>query len=83
MHRIHYFFRVYLYVWISARAKHEFFVDRKRLWDHLIDDIRYIPKCYMLLVAGNFNTPLNEAKPYICTPDKKFDKAPQNDRFDL
>ena len=34
----------------------------------------------MILVTGDFNIPLHEVMPYICTPDKKFAKAPQSDR---
>ena len=35
----------------------------------------------MLLVAGNFNIPLIEFAPYICTPNKKFIKIPQCDKI--
>ena len=83
MPRTHDFFCVYQYGWTSARARPDLLADRKRIWDLLADGIRHIPKSHMMLVAGDFNTPLTAAVPHVCTPDKKFAKAPQSDRMFL
>ena len=79
-HCIHDIFSVYQFAWNTTRDQTDLTRARAELWTRLGESVRHIPRRHMLLVAGDFNTPLDQAAPFVCASDAKFSRALQRDK---
>ena len=56
---------IYQTVWNTTKTNRGLFQARQDLWDRLKRGVQNIPKGHMLLIAGDFNTPLDRDPPHI------------------
>ena len=61
---IHDIFNVYQFVWNPRRNQTDLIHARAELWTRLDESVRHTPRRHMLLVAGDFNTPLDRVDPF-------------------
>ena len=77
---IHDIFNVYQFAWNTTRDPTDLTQARAELWTRLDESVRHTPRRHMLLVAGDFNTPLDRIDPFVCTSDAKFSRSLQEDK---
>ena len=77
---IHDIFNVYQFVWNPRRNQTDLIHARAELWTRLDESVRHTPRRHMLLVAGDFNTPLDRVDPFVCTSDARSSRALQKDK---
>ena len=71
---------VYQFAWNTTRDPTDLTQARAELWTRLDESVRHTPRRPMLLVAGDFNTPLDRVDSFVCTSDAKFSRALQKDK---
>ena len=76
----HDIFSVYQFAWNTTRDPTDLTQARAELWTRLDESVRHTPRRPMLLVAGDFNTPLDRVDSFVCTSDAKFSRALQKDK---
>ena len=80
LYRPHDIYAVYQHAWHSGGNISQLLNKRKRVWTCLRDCISHTPARNLLLLGGDYNTPLDFAGQHVFTPDIKYAKAAQTDR---
>ena len=81
LERVHDLYTVYQTAWSTTRSAHALLHDRQDLWQKLSQDVQHTPNSHMLLIAGDFDCPLQVHPPYIGSFDPRYAKALQTDKL--
>ena len=80
LYRPHDIYAVYQHAWHSGGNISQLLNKRKRVWTCLRDCISHTPARNLLLLGGDYNTPLDFDGQHVFTQDIKYAKAAQTDR---
>ena len=78
--QIYYLYVVCQTAWNTTKTNRGLLQARQDLWDRLKCGVQSIPKGHMLLIARNFNTPLDRDPPQVGSPDPRFRQVLQIDK---
>ena len=78
--RPHDILAVYQQAWNPIGGVSALFKKRQQVWTQLRDCLAHIPQAHMLLLNGDFNTPLDYGAGNVFSHDPKYHRAAQTDR---
>ena len=73
-------YAVYLTAWNTSKTHRGLLLARQDLWDKFRRGIQNIPKGHQLILAGDFNTPLNKDPSHVGSINPRFNQALQADK---
>ena len=80
LYRPHDIYAIYQHAWNSGGNVSQLLNKRQRIWDCLRTCINHTPTRNLLVLGGDYNTPLDFDGQHIFTKDPKYAKAAQIDR---